>query len=195
LPADGSDVASSGAYRRKHNPMTQFTNLAPGGNNSAVNKVFNAANFPTAIGTDYSFLPTVSFVVPDQNNDMHDGTITQADNWLKNNLGAYYQWAFTHNSLLIVDWDEDNGSAGNRIPTIFYGPMVVVGNYSETINHYNILRTIEEMYGTTHAGAAATAAPIVDVWIVPEPSALWLAAVGGLGFLILWRHRCARLGC
>jgi phosphatidylinositol-3-phosphatase len=194
LPSNGSDVASAGAYMRKHNPMTQFNNLAPGGDTSAVNRIFNTANFPTAAGTDYSFLPTVSLVVPDQNNDMHDGSITQGDTWLSGNLGAYQQWAQTHNSLLIVTWDEDNGSSGNRIPTIFFGPMVVPGSYSETINHYNILRTIEDMYGTTHAGNAATVTAITDIWLVPEPGTFLLAAVGAAGLLVLCRQRRFRGG-
>ena len=189
LPSNGSDVASSGAYQRKHNPMTQFTNLLTAGSNAAVNKIFNVANFPILAGTDYSFLPNVSIVVPDQINDMHDGTITQADTFLNNNLSAYKQWASANNSLLIITWDEDNGLSSNRIPTIFFGPMVVTGNYSETINHYNILRTIEDMYGTTHAGAAATATPITDIWLVPEPGTLSLAMVGGLGFLMLCVRR------
>jgi acid phosphatase len=184
LPSNGSDVASSGAYMRKHNPMTQFTNLALGGDNSAVNRIFNSANFPTVIGTDYSFLPAVSLVVPDQNNDMHDGSITTGDAWLKNNLGAYQQWAQMHNSLLILTWDEDNGSSGNRIATIFSGPMVRAGNYSETINHYNVLRTIEDMFGTTHVGAAATAKSITDIWIVPEPNSLLLGTIGAVTMLI-----------
>jgi phosphatidylinositol-3-phosphatase len=184
LPSNGSDIASSGAYMRKHNPMTQFSNLAPAGDNSAVNRIFNSANFPTAAGTTYSFLPTVSLVVPDQNNDMHDGSITTGDTWLKNNLGAYQQWAQVHNSLLIVTWDEDNGSSGNRIATIFSGPMVRAGNYSETINHYNVLRTIEDMFGTTHVGAATTATSITDIWVVPEPNALLLGMFGAVTMLI-----------
>ena len=36
-------------------------------------------------------LPTISFVIPNLNDDMHDGTISQADTWLQNNLGAYIQ--------------------------------------------------------------------------------------------------------
>jgi acid phosphatase len=189
LPSNGSDVASSGAYMRKHDPMTQFTNLVTAGSNAAVNKIFNLANFPVAPGTDYSFLPTVSFVVPDQNNDMHDGTITQADTWLSTNLDAYRQWADAHNSLLVVTWDEDDSSASNQIPTIFYGPIVKQGSYSETINHYNVLRTLEDMYGTTHAGAAATATPITDIWLVPEPGAMPLALLGLLGLVTPWRLR------
>ncbi|HEY2575164.1 MAG TPA: hypothetical protein VGI74_02540 [Streptosporangiaceae bacterium] len=32
------------------------------------------------------------------------------------------------------------------------------------INHYSVLRTIEDMYGLPYAGAAATATSITNVW-------------------------------
>jgi hypothetical protein len=38
------------------------------------------------------------------------------------------------------------------------------GKYSETINHYHILRTIEDMYGLAHLGSSAGAKAITDVW-------------------------------
>jgi acid phosphatase len=38
------------------------------------------------------------------------------------------------------------------------------GAYGEHISHYNVLRTIEDMYGLAHAGASASASPITDVW-------------------------------
>src|SRR5262249_44956599 len=96
--------------------------------------------------------------------DMHDGTIQQGDTWLQNHIDAYVQWAKTHNSLLIVTWDEDDGSQSNQIPTIFLGPMVTAGQYGEQINHYNVLRTVEDMYALSYAGASATATPISDIW-------------------------------
>ena len=66
-------------------------------------------------------------VVPNQANDMHNGSIQQADSWLQQQLGSYVQWAQSHNSLLIVTWDEDNSSHSNQIPVIFVGPMVRPG--------------------------------------------------------------------
>ena len=63
-------------------------------------------------------------------------------------MDAYIQWAKSNNSLCIIQWDEDNGTTGDHIPTIFAGANVKVGTYSETINHYNVLRTIEDTYGT-----------------------------------------------
>lgn len=74
------------------------------------------------------------------------------------------QWALNNNSLLIVTFDEDDDHNGNHIPTIFYGPMVRGGQYAEHIDHYNILRTIEDMYGLPYAGNAASSSSITDCW-------------------------------
>lgn len=93
------------------------------------------------------------------------GTIAQGDAWLQANLDGYAQWAKTHNSLLIVTWDEDDYSSGNKIATIFYGEKVKTGTYTETINHYTVLRTIEDMYGLSPVANAATATAITDCWV------------------------------
>jgi hypothetical protein len=153
LPNKGSEVCTSGEYARKHVPWTNFTD-DPG------RYSLPFTNFPA----DYAKLPTVSWVIPDLLDDMHDGTIAQGDTWLQNNLSSYVTWAQTNNSLLIVTWDEDDGSQGNHIATIFVGPMVAPGQYTEQINHYNVLRTIEVMYGLKPLGGSAGVKPIKDVW-------------------------------
>ena len=119
------------------------------------------SSFPT----DFTQLPTVSLVIPNLKNDMHDGTIKAGDAWLNNNLNPYVQWAKTHNSLLIVSWDEDDKADDNKIATIFVGPMVKTGVYDQHIDHYSILRTILDMYGVAPFGNSVTAAPIKNVWI------------------------------
>jgi phosphatidylinositol-3-phosphatase len=153
LPAVGSTACTSGRYVRKHAPWTDFSN-----DHRSDNQPFT--NFPTS----FAKLPTVAWVIPNLDDDMHDGTIQQADSWLQTNLMAYATWAKNNNSLLIVQWDEDQGTTTNHIATIFVGPMVKPGKYSETINHYNILRTIEDMYGLAHLGKSAGAKAITDVW-------------------------------
>ncbi|MFC9929840.1 alkaline phosphatase family protein [Streptomyces sp. NPDC127190] len=155
LPSDGSTVCSSGNYAQKHNPWFGFSNVP-----TSTAKTF--AEFPT----DYSTLPQVSFVVPNLCDDMHDCSVATGDTWLKNNLGAYATWAKTHNSLLAVTFDEDNRLSGNRIPTVFYGQPVTPGSTSSTTyNHYNLLRTLEDMEGTgTHAGNAGSAQDITGIW-------------------------------
>lgn len=144
-----------GPYRRKHNPLANWKELA------AFNQPFGV--FPQ----DFAQLPTVALVVPDQRNDMHDGSIAEGDAWLARNIGAYAEWAMTHNSLLIVTWDEDDGSEGNRIATIFVGQMVKPGRSAQRISHYTLLRTISEMYGLPPLGESAQEKPITGIWRTP----------------------------
>jgi regulation of enolase protein 1 (concanavalin A-like superfamily) len=168
MPSVGYTGGSSGTapntYQRKHNPWVDWQG-------TGTNQIPSAWNMPYAgfFPTDYTLLPTVSIVVPNQENDMHDGSITTGDTWAKNNLDAYAQWAKTHNSLFILTFDENNGGGTNQIVTVFVGQMVKIGQYSETINHYTLLRTIEDMYGLAHAGAAASATPILDCWSSSTP--------------------------
>lgn len=118
---------------------------------------------------------------------MHNGqpaqSIPAGDAWLRENLDGYHQWAKSHNSLLIVTFDENDDkrryqgltnpmvSPGpypppdvyneylldlrNRTVTIFAGAHIKPGIYSEGngITHVNILRTIEAMYGLPKSGA------------------------------------------
>jgi hypothetical protein len=77
---------------------------------------------------------------------------------------AYADWAKTHNSVLVVDFDEDDFTTTNRIPTVFYGQPVKTGAYATRITHYSVLRTIEDMYNLTHLGSAGTATTITDCW-------------------------------
>jgi phosphatidylinositol-3-phosphatase len=155
LPSQGSTTCSSGKYAQKHNPWFGFSNVP-------TNTAMTFAQFPT----DYTTLPKVSFVIPNLCSDMHDCSVSTGDNWIKNNLGAYATWAQTHNSILAVTFDEDNSLSGNRIPTLFYGQHVTPGSSSSTTyNHYNVLRTVEDLAGlTTHAGNAASASDITGIW-------------------------------
>jgi acid phosphatase len=164
LPYTGFTGCESGHYKRKHNPWVNFTNVPPSLNQSLT-------KFPT----NFADLPTLCFVVPNQANDMHSGSIGQADAWLRRHLDAYKQWAQTNNSLLVVTWDEDDKSSGNHIPTIFVGPMVRPGKYCERINHYNVLRTLLEMYGLAPMVHATNADPITSCWMPGSaPSAVTL---------------------
>ena len=189
LPAIGSTVVVDPpnceriacVYARKHVPWISFANV-PNGTTVETSSNLRFADFPS----DYSKLPTVSFVIPNLDNDMHNGrpaqSIPAGDAWLQRNLDGYYQWAKTHNSLLIVTFDENDDQVGytgltnpfirlsqtdsprydrllfdiqNRIVTLFAGAHVKPGRYTEGrgITHVNILRTIEAMYGLPKSGA------------------------------------------
>jgi acid phosphatase len=149
LPSAGYTGCSYGAYARKHAPWVDFTNVPA------------SANLPmTAFPTDFAQLPTVSFVMPDLDHDMHDGSRAQADAWLRDHLDGYVRWAVTHDSVLIVTTDEDDYSADNRIATLFVGAHIRRGAYGQRVDHYSVLRWVETMYGLPLLGRSAGAAPV-----------------------------------
>lgn len=137
---------------RKHNPWESFSD----------SREFEKplTNFPL----DYAQLPAVSFVVPNLIDDMHDGTIQQGDTWLKTHLGGYAKWAKKNNSLLVVTFDEDDSHSDNHIFTAFYGFGIEPGHYSERIDHYGVLRTIEYIETISPLGISALRGVIGSGW-------------------------------
>jgi len=153
-------------YARKHTPWVNW--LGTGPNAIPLTVSVPITDFPK----DFTKLPTLCFVVPDMDHDMHNigfpgdaAAIKRGDQWLKDNLGAYADWAKKHNSLLIVTFDEDDSDPknGNKIPTIFYGAKLNAGEYKNSINHYNVLHTLESMYGL----------PITDNVFAPPIGGIW----------------------
>jgi acid phosphatase len=154
LPGPGAPDCSLGDYARKHVPWADFSNV-PG----SVSLPFTS--FPA---TDFARLPTVSFVIPNLCHDMHDCSVAVGDAWLRAHLGGYADWAMSHDSLLILTWDEDDGSQANHIVTIFAGQRVRPGRYAEPVTHYGVLATIEAACRLPRDGQAAGTAPITDIW-------------------------------
>jgi len=157
LPGTGYRGCAGGdGYARKHNPWVDFTALPAG-----VNRPY--PDFPA----DFGQLPSVSFVVPNLCDDMHDCPVSTGDGWAAAHLDGYAHWAGTHNSLLIVTWDEDEGTGaatGGHIPTILAGAHLPPGRYAGAVDHYRILRTVEAAFGLPGLGAAAARDPIEGIW-------------------------------
>ncbi len=153
LPQAGSRVCWSGEYARKHVPWADFDNVLP------------SENLPlSALPASYNRLPTVAFIIPNLVDDMHSASIERGDTWLRDHVGPIIDWAQTHDTLLIITCDESDEAIGNQIPTIYVGPMVRPGRYAAPISHYSVLRTIEDLYKTGHAGASAGVPPITGIW-------------------------------
>ena len=171
LPETGSaecffQVKNGYDYARKHAPWVNWQGGKENGLPVSSNQPFS--NFPK----DYNQLPTVSFVIPNEGNDMHnidlDGdtaAIKRADHWLRIHFSSYVRWARKNNSMLIITFDEDQkgNMHHNHIATLFVGPMVQRRQNSDSISHYNVLRTIEGMYNLPPSGDA-DAAQIKNAW-------------------------------
>ena len=158
LPAIGSEVHTDPrncignwcVYGRKHVPWISFANV-PNGTTIDTSSNLRFADFPS----DYAKLPTVAFVIPNLNHDMHNGkpadSIPAGDTWLRQNLDGYYQWAKAHNSLLIVTFDENDDKDRYHGLT---NPLVDPGStYPPVGKHNQHLLDIQNRIVTIFAGA------------------------------------------
>jgi hypothetical protein len=152
MPSNGYTGCTSGEYARKHNPWVNFTNVPASSN--LVYKGFPASP------------PTLAIVVPNLCHDMHDCSTKIGDNWLKTNLPAILKYNAANNGLLILTWDEadpdQNGK--NQIATLLIGPMITPGKYSELIDHYSVLLTIETITGVPCTAIACRSALLKGMW-------------------------------
>ena len=70
-------------------------------------------------------------------------------------------------SLIIVTFDESHNynPLTNKVYTLFLGDMVLPGEYKQRIDHYRVLRTIEDLFGLGTLGENDDHRdPIVAIW-------------------------------
>jgi hypothetical protein len=166
--ADGPGVI--GDYVRRHNPPMEFTNVS--GTLAECAKIQPLASFDPQVD--------MSLVIPNVLNDMHDGTITQGDQFLQAfvpTVTSSPDWAHT---LLVVTFDEGTTTAGGggHVYTAAAAPWLSHVTISPEYDHYNLLRTAEDIFGVPALGLAATAPPISELYPAggggsppPSPSA------------------------
>jgi hypothetical protein len=169
MPSVGYRGCTLNNYAIHHIPWLFFTNV-PNGVSQPL------TYFPT---NDFNLLPHVSLVIPNLLNDMNDGTTQQGDAWLQQRFGAYAAWAKTHNSLLIVTWDQDDGRSTNHIPTILAGALVKPGTYAGVFNSYSLLSTLEDMFGLPHTGNTTNTPAIAGIWQLPTQVVLTVVSPNG----------------
>ncbi len=179
----GDNAGGSSGYYRKHNPWVNWQQI--GNPPHPTNTLPSSTNLPyTMFPTDFSLLPNVSFVIPTQLNDMHDGTIAQGDTWLNNNLNAYIQWCKTHNSLFILTFDEDDGSSNNHVATILVGESILPNvKSSQLVNHYNILATLLDLNRTPRIANSVGVQSLSGIY-APGPTGSTLAGTTVSGMAV-----------
>lgn len=159
-------LSNSGGYAPKHDPFVYFDDIRTDSvrcNAGVVPFSALANDLKTAATT-----PNYAFITPNLCNDMHDCSISSGDTWLKNNLPAILASpaCTSETCLLIVTWDEDNGSQGNQVLTIFAGSGAKTGGVTSSVSytHFSLLRTIEDIFGLpTQSSSDAAASPMSDL--------------------------------
>lgn len=167
LPYAGYTGCGSGEYVKRHNPLAYFSDVA--NSSSERLKLVPFTQFPKDLAANA--LPEFSFIVPNLLDDAHDGTLQQADNWLRTNIAPLIgSSTFQKDGILIIIFDEsydsDTAHGGGHVAAVVIGPKVKVGYKSPAVyQHQNALRTALQALGlSTYPGTASTAQPMGDVF-------------------------------
>jgi phospholipase C len=166
LPSVGYIGGNTGLYVRRHNPFSYFSDVV----NSSAQRLNLVPFTQFAADMNNNQLPDFSFVVPNLQDDAHDGTLAQADTWLQTNIAPLISSpGFQKNGLLVIVFDEASNSdtthGGGRVAAVVVGPLTKKGFKSATLyQHQNLLKTIATYLGIDgNIGSAGTAAPMSDM--------------------------------
>jgi len=123
--------------------------------------------------------PAFAFVAPNLCNDMHDCSVATGDEWLKTNLAALLATPVykSGNTAVFLTWDEgEPGSAGAacannvsdqgcHVALLVIAPSVKPGTQVNTpLDHYSLLRTVEQLLGLAYLREAQTATSMVQAF-------------------------------
>lgn len=161
LPHPCSNAASSGSYAKKHNPFMYFDDVREDPARCRNVVPFDEFGRDIAAGP----LPRFVFIVPDQQHDMHDGSVAKGDRWAREVFGRLTSSpAWREDTRFVLTFDEGDSksgccaglAAGGRVATFVAGPRVPAGVIDGTAyDHYSLLASIESFFGLDRLGYAA----------------------------------------
>lgn len=189
-----SEVSPADPYLHTHNPVIYYDNIeGPGGiwsgtNGSAECQAnvlpMGAADATSTVNFDATLaagnVSRFNFIVPNACEDGHTACAphmnrpVQFDRFLAREVPRILASpAFRANGVLIITFDEgaarhmnfhDRVARGGRVLTIVLSPLVRPGVYTTILDHYSLLRTLEDGFRLPSLGRAAQAAPIDMIW-------------------------------
>ena len=167
LPRAGFTGAFAGRYAKKHEPFVYFRRVLASPSRRSRVVPFTAFGRDLAAGG----LPDYSLVVPDLCNDMHDCSVATGDRWLARFIAPLLASPQMRGGVVFVVFDESDDSnvgGGGIVPALVVGPLVRSGARPRVVlDHYSLLRTIEDSWGLPHLGRSARARPITGIWKTP----------------------------
>lgn len=108
--------------------------------------------------------PLFSWISPDMCHDEHSCDVSAGDDWLRQTVGMIKQSkAWAANGVLFITWDEDDGSADNRVLTLVVTPHQGHRVSNQPYNHYSLLASVEDLLGVARLGQAASAKAMTDL--------------------------------
>jgi hypothetical protein len=135
-----------GTYARKHNPAISFTSVS--GTSAQCRNIQPLRDFDPAAGA-------FEMIVPNLTNDMHDGTVTQGDAFLRAFVpGIIASPQFRAGGVLFITFDEGSssggsqGDSGGHVATLVVAANITPGlRDRDYADHWSLLRTTEDLLG------------------------------------------------
>lgn len=166
LPSAGYLGGDVYPYAQHHNPFVFLQDaIVP----AQVNNIVPFTQFATDLAANQ--LPNFSFVVPNQLNNAHDGTLAQADTWLSQNIGPLISSPlFQKDGLLIIVFDEsdftDLTNGGGQVAAVVVSARAKKGFQSVTLyQHQSTLRFILSSLGATDFPGLSAVAPDMNEFL------------------------------
>ena len=153
VPCDRSD---SGTYAVRHNPWAYIpgeTAACRSGDVPAGTPSGGALVSAVRAGT----LPNVGLITPNLINDAHDGTLVQADAWLRQWVPVIMSGPDWRHGRLAIAIVFDEGDPGLQVPFVLIAPGLSGAVTRQPLDHYALTRLIDQVIGAPPLRQAAGA--------------------------------------
>lgn len=124
----------------------------------------NISQFMTDVNSGN--LPAYSWIIPTNNENMHNNSISSGDTWAKNFLTPFFNSAQykSGDTAFFFLWDEDY-----PIPNVLVAPSIKPGSHpakpsGNPISHFSALRTWEDMLGLPYIGHSGDAPSLINYY-------------------------------
>ncbi len=170
LPMAGYTGGDVYPYLKRHNPFAYLSDVV--GNQSQAANLVPFSQFASDVASGN--VPNFSYIVPGALNDAHDGSLTQADDWLQQNLSPLLSSPlFQNDGLLIITFDEADGSdsthGGGHVATIVVSSKAKRQFQSQTLfQHESSLRLILGSLGISSFPGASASAPDMNEFLTSQ---------------------------
>ena len=168
LPHTGYVGGDSGAYVQHHNPFAYFKAIT--GSHRARRNIRPLSRFTRSLRHP----PALSLVVPDNQHNMHTGSIQKSDHWLHHWIPKIiHSRGFRHHGVIFITFDEGhNDSSGCCVKGVHGGRTVLIAITShrhrvklqKPRSAYSLLRTIEHGFRLPPIGHARHVPPLNGFW-------------------------------
>lgn len=153
------DTSSSLPYDVNHNPWAYFPSEAAAcraGDVPAGTPSRGALARDVRAGT----LPAIGLITPNVNNDGHNGTLAQADAWLRGWVPVLMAGPDWRQGRLAIAVVFDEGDTTNQVPFVLIAPGLSGAVLRQPADHYALTRLIDEVIGAQPLRQAARAVNI-----------------------------------